>query len=113
GADVDQVAADGLIARVRWFAAGLAVLQFVLAAPPFGEGLPYSRWWGALPVSMVVAINLVGLVRQRVRGPGVSVRWALAQVVGDGVTVLTLLAMFAYEPHSPLWAMLIVPVLEA
>ena len=115
--DVDHDAVDALLARVRWFAAALIGLQFLLLAPAFSGGLPFSPWWGAVPAGMVISVNLAGTaVRRRAGRAGgrpSTERWALVQLGADAVIVVVLLGMFIFEPSTALWSLLVIPVLEA
>jgi len=112
-ADVDQEAVDNLIFWIRWFGAALVVVQFGLNGPPFGRGMPYSRWWAAMPVGILVALQVVALVRRRARRSAVTDAWGVAQLVVDGLVVVLLLAMFTFDPGTALWGLLVIPVLEA
>jgi diguanylate cyclase (GGDEF)-like protein len=104
--------ADRLLRRVRWIAAGLCALQFSLYSPPIGVQLPFSRWWGAVPTSMLIAINVVAVARARRGRPTGSV-WPMAQLVWDCLITAVIIGMFSFDDTSALWALLIIPVLEA
>ena len=114
---VDHDAVDGLLTRIRWFAAALIALQFVLLSPPFGAGLPYSTWWGALPAGQLLVVNAGGLVlrwwHRRAGGATPGEVWAVTQLVADAAVVVVLLVMFTYDSSTALWGMLVIPVLEA
>src|SRR4029078_5909765 len=90
----------------------LCVLQFGLYSPPIGVQLPFSRWWGAVPTAMLVAINAVGVVRARLGRPTGEL-WPMAQLVWDCLTTAVIIGMFSFDDTSALWALLIIPVLEA
>jgi diguanylate cyclase (GGDEF)-like protein len=108
----DPAGADRLLRRVRWIAAALTVLQFSLYSPPIGVPIPFSRWWGAVPFAMIVASNVVGVVRDRT-GRLPSPRWYLLQLVWDCLITMVVIGMFSFDDTSALWALLIIPVLEA
>jgi diguanylate cyclase (GGDEF)-like protein len=112
GGEADLAAVDALLWRLRWLAAGLTVVQFVLYSPPPGHDIPYSRWWGAVPTAMLVGVNVVGTLRRR-SGVAPSNRWAVVQLVWDSATTVVLIGMFTFDDTSALWALLIIPVLEA
>ena len=88
---------DRLLRRVRWIAAGLTILQFVLYSPPPGVQIPFSRWWG---------------IRDRQGRPPTDA-WFMAQLVWDCLVVAVVVGMFTFDDTSALWALLIIPVLEA
>jgi diguanylate cyclase (GGDEF)-like protein len=110
--DRDPAAIDALVRRARWLAAVLACVQFALYAAPPGLHLPFSRWWGALPVGLLVGINLEAHRRVRRRIP-VTQGWALFQVIWDAGIVALLIGMFTFDTTSALWTLLIMPVMEA
>ena len=101
--------ADRLLRRVRWVSIGLTTLQFALYSPPIGVDLPFSRWWGAVPVAVLAVVNVVGVMRRR-QGRAPSERWAMAQLVWDclitvvimifGVTLFFNLARALLTPHK-------------
>jgi diguanylate cyclase (GGDEF)-like protein len=101
-----------LVRRTRWFGAALTCLQFALYTPPPGVQLPFSRWWGALPAGLLVALNAEALRRAR-RGTAGGPGWHLFQVIGDGAVLALLIGMFTFDTTSALWALMIMPVLEA
>jgi diguanylate cyclase (GGDEF)-like protein len=106
------VGADRLLRRVRWISAGLCVLQFTLYSPPIGVELPFSRWWGAVPTAMLVVVNLAGSAHSRFRG-GPLRHWGMVQLVWDCLITAVIIGMFSFDDTSALWALLIIPVLEA
>lgn len=114
GAVQDGLAIDAIVRRVRWSGALLAVLQFILYEPPAGTLLPFSRWWGALPIALLATINVASHRHGRARGTGSDpTRRRVAELVGDSAVILLLIAMFAFDPISTLWTLILVPVLEA
>jgi diguanylate cyclase (GGDEF)-like protein len=108
----DPAAVDALVRRTRWLAAALTCVQFMLYAAPPGTELPFSRWWGAVPVSLLLGVNVEALRRAR-RGTAGAPRWVLFQVVFDAAVVSLLIGMFTFDTTSALWTLLIMPVLEA
>ncbi|MFZ0157541.1 MAG: bifunctional diguanylate cyclase/phosphodiesterase [Kineosporiaceae bacterium] len=112
-ADTDPVAVDRLIRRVRWLCAVLSVVQFTLYAPPPGRELPFSRWWGAVPFVMLVGANLLGTLRARRGRSATAPGWALSQLIWDSLVGAIVIGMFTFDDSSALWALLIIPVLEA
>jgi len=112
GRDRGPAPADVLVRRARWLAAALTCVQFLLYAAPEGLTLPFSRWWGAVPALLLVAIN-VEAHRRALRGTAADPRWELAQLIGDGVVVVILIGMFTFDPTSALWTLMMMPVLEA
>lgn len=110
----DDPAIDLIVRRVRWFGALLAAVQFLLYEPPAGIALPYSRWWGALPIALLALVNLGGQLHDRARGPGRDrTGRRVGELAGDSAVILLLIAMFAFDPISTLWTLILVPVLEA
>ena len=105
--------ADRLLRRVRWVAAGLCVVQFSLYSPPTGVTVPFSRWWGAVPTTMLVASNVVGLLRDRRGRPPVSALVHGPAGLGLPDHRRRASGMFTFDDTSALWALLIIPVLEA
>jgi hypothetical protein len=99
----DPAGADRLLRRVRWIAAGLCVVQFSLYSPPTGVIVPFSRWWGAVPTAMLVASNVVGLLRDRSGRPLVR-SWFIIQLVWDGLITAVVLGMFTFDDTSALGA---------
>jgi len=111
---VDQQAIDVSVYWVRWFAALLTVVQFTLYEAPPGTQLPYPRWWGAVPVASLATINVVGRRYALREGPDHNqAARRVAELAGDSAVVLLLIAMFAFDPVSALWTLILVPVLEA
>ncbi|MFL6099490.1 MAG: putative bifunctional diguanylate cyclase/phosphodiesterase [Actinomycetales bacterium] len=108
----DPAGVDRLLRGVRWIAAVLCVVQFSLYSAPPGVDIPFSRWWGAVPSAMVVAANVAGLVRAR-RGVPQTNRWFMTQLVWDSLITAVIIGMFTFDDTSALWALLIIPVLEA
>jgi len=108
----DAAGVETVIRRARWFAAVLTALQFTLYVAPDGLHLPFPRWWGALPVGLLIAVNLEGLRRLR-RGTAFAPGWVTAQIAADGGIMLLLISMFTFDPTSALWTLLIMPVLES
>jgi diguanylate cyclase (GGDEF)-like protein len=108
----DPAGVDRLLRLVRWIAAVLCVVQFSLYSPPIGVQVPFSRWWGAVPFAMLVAVNVAGVVGER-RGWPAGQRWFVAQLVADCLVTVVIIAMFTFDDTSALWALLIIPVLEA
>jgi diguanylate cyclase (GGDEF)-like protein len=107
-----DVPVETMMRRARWIGAALASVQFALYVPPPGVVMPFSRWWGALPVCLLVAINLEA-VRRALRGTSKSPRWALVQLIWDTGVIALIIGMFTWDVTSALWTMLIIPVLEA
>jgi diguanylate cyclase (GGDEF)-like protein len=101
---------DTIVDRGRWFAAALTAALFAGYQPPAGTQLPYSRWWGALPVALLVAVNLAG---RRWGRAGEAAGRPVRALVGDAVVAVLLVGMFAFDGTSPVWAIVVVPVLEA
>jgi diguanylate cyclase (GGDEF)-like protein len=111
-ADADPATLDRLMRRVRWVFIALTTIQFVLYVPPVGVALPFSRWWAALPVSLLALVNLEAIRRMR-RGTQGSAAWAHGQLVWDAVVTCLVIGMFTFDQTSALWVLLILPVLEA
>ena len=108
----DPSAIDALMRKIRWVGCLMAVVQFALYTPPSGHAMPFSRWWGALPLVLLAAVNVAGLVRVRRRLPA-DEGWVRFQLVWDSAVIVVVLLMFSFDDSSALWALLILPVLEA
>lgn len=105
---------DALVHRIRWFAAALTLVQFALYAPPPGITMPMSKWWGLLPAGLLAATSVVGRWYSNREGPGANQpARRVAELAADGAVVLLLIAMFAFDPVSALWTLILAPVLEA
>src|SRR4051794_39072964 len=100
----DPAGVDRLLRAVRWIAAVLCVVQFSLYSAPPGVDIPFSRWWGAVPSAMVVAVNVAGLVRSR-RGLPQTNRWFMTQLVWDSLITAVIIGMFTFDDTSALWAL--------
>lgn len=114
GPTLEERAIDRIVRRVRWLGAALIVVQFALYQAPGETQIPYSHWWGTLPVALLAALNLGSRWHSRRAVPEPNpTRRRVVELVGDSAVVLILIAMFAFDPVSTLWTLILAPVLEA
>ncbi len=111
GTVAGTAATDGVILRARWGGVALTLVQLLLFVPSDGVSIPFPLWWGALPALMLVLINVVVVAGARSAVP--TAWWHLGAVVGDSVALLLLIVIFAFDPSSALWTLMMLPVAEA
>ena len=103
---------------MRWGAVVFCVVQFAAYSPSPGATPPVALLPVGLALALVLAaINVLDAAvhRRRPRGP-VGLRPGrrdLALLGVDTALVGALVLLFAFDPGAALWALLIVPVLEA
>lgn len=105
---------EAAVRRVRWFAVGFAVLQFMTFTPSAGAGpLPFPRVPPMLAmVAVLVATNLVSRWVSGHPDPDVRRRVGYAEALVDTLLVVVVLWMFGFDPDVRLWPLLTFPVLE-
>lgn len=99
--------------RVRWVGVLFTLVQFGLYRPPAGVSIPFDRAVAAgLAVAALVASNLVSYWASRYsRRP--AILWSYIGLAGDSLMVMAIVWLFSFDGTSALWALLVVPVLEA
>lgn len=103
-----------VLRRMRLAAIVVGLVQFVLYQPPAGIEVPFSRpLAAALFVAALLAINAASYGLSRCCDPARLRLAALGETVADGLLALGVVWLFGFDPHSDLWALLIIPVLEA
>lgn len=105
--------------RVRWGAAVFCAVQFAAYTPGPGVDPPYPL----LPIGLVLAalvavINVAAMAAERwnARVPQVDDRPARRDgwlLVADTTVVIAVVELFAFDPGVAVWALLVLPVLEA
>ena len=99
--------------QARWIGALFALLEFSLYRPVVGMKVPYALVPIGLAIaSVLVLVNLVSLWAVAYRGERFLARLGVAELVVDVAIVLTVVAVFSFDPTSALWALIILPVLE-
>ena len=99
--------------RVRWVGAAFALVQFGLYKPPPGTIVPWDRATAAaLTAGALVLFNLLSLWATR-RSTRPSIGWSYAGLAVDTAIVMCAVWLFAFDANSALWALLVIPVLEA
>ncbi len=104
---------EAAMRRVRWLGVVFTLVQFLLYKPPAGARVP----WPKLPVALafaaaIIAVNLHSLWRSR-RHPDDDVSTSMFGLVADTAIVLGVVWAFSFDGGSALWALLIIPVIEA
>ncbi len=109
----DLVVTASLMRRARLGAAGLTMVQFTLYQPPPGIPMPYPRApMAAAVVAVLLVINAASwLATQRLSITGLRVS-AVTEMFLDTALTYAIVLLFTFDPHSSLWALLIMPVLE-
>ena len=99
--------------RVRWVGVVFAVVQFLLYRPPEGVTVPFDRTLAAaITASILIAVNLVSLWASKYSKRNQMV-WGYMGLVVDSLIVMSVVWLFSFDVTSALWALLVVPVLEA
>ncbi|HUR49846.1 MAG TPA: GGDEF domain-containing protein [Acidimicrobiales bacterium] len=99
--------------RVRWIGVVFTIVQFGLYRPPAGVTIPFNRIpVMSLAVAALVVLNLISYWAAS-RSPRDPLQWAYFGVAGDALIVMSIVWLFAFDGTSALWALLVVPVLEA
>ena len=116
--DPDEVgrlhATATVLRHMRLAALVVGLLQFWLYQPPPGLEVPFSRPLAATAfVASLVAINGASWWAARSRCPTRLRLAAAAETLADSALALGVVWLFSFDPHSDLWALLIIPVLEA
>lgn len=102
---------------LRWMRLAAAVfvaLQFTLYQPPPGIDVPFDRWPAAAAViAAILVVNAASFVACRAHNVRILRGAGYGELVADTMITLVLVWMFAFDPQAHLWALLVVPVLEA
>lgn len=99
--------------RVRWIGVVFTLVQFGLYKPPAGVTIPFDRGLAAgLAVAALVGLNLLSYWASRY-SRSEPIIWSYIGVAGDTLIVMSIVWLFAFDGSSALWALLVVPVLEA
>ncbi len=109
--EVGRASTDLVLARARWAGIALVALQVMLYTPPEGVLVPLSLWWGAVPAAMLALSNLAMHLGRWTGQP--AGHWRLVGLVLDALAVLVLIGLFAFDPTSALWTLMMLPVAEA
>lgn len=99
--------------RVRWIGVVFTIVQFGLYRPPAGVSIPFDRVVAmSAAVGALVVLNLISYwaAHRSSRDP---MEWAYFGLAGDALVVMSIVWLFAFDGTSALWALLVVPVLEA
>jgi diguanylate cyclase (GGDEF)-like protein len=108
-----RAAASGM-AKVRLAGAVFVTVQALLYQPPAGLTLPFP-WW-ALPLCVVPAVMVVsmaGAAAARHANLRVVRFGARAELAADAAIMLGVIFAFSFDHQSQLWAMMVLPVMEA
>ncbi len=109
----DLLATASLLRRGRAGAAVLVSVQFWLYQPPVGMEMPYPRaLFAAAFVAILLLVNAVSLWATRTCDVRGLRRVAIVELTVDAGHIYALVLLFTFDPHSSLWALLIIPVLE-
>ena len=106
--------AAAALALVRAAAVAFVVVQTWLYEPPDGLELPFARW--TVPVACTLAavvVSTLGLALARSSSLRVQRTGAAVETVADALIVLGLLTAFSFDGQSQLWALLLLPAMEA
>jgi diguanylate cyclase (GGDEF)-like protein len=105
--------------RVRWCAVVFCLVQFAAYQPGAGALVaPPVRWYGFALAAALGLVNVVAAVteRRRPRVPRSDGRPAPRDhvlLVVDLAATVAVVELLAFDPSAAVWALLVVPVLEA
>ncbi len=99
--------------RVRWLAVVFTLVQFWLYQPPPGIGIPFDRWSTGLAIAGALAVANVALLAAERRFTDARRAQVLVGLLVDAAVVLGVVWLFRFDNTSGLWALLVIPVLEA
>ncbi len=107
-------AAARSMVKARVVAVVFAVVQALVYEPPPGLELPFDRWLlAASALAGAVLISALGWWAARHRSLAVVRAGARAEIAGDAALVLATLFAFSFDHRAQLWALMVLPVLEA
>jgi diguanylate cyclase (GGDEF)-like protein len=100
--------------RVRWMAVPFTVLQFALYTAPAGLQVPFDTVrTGWLIAGLIAVANVTISVLAARATPDQKRLLVLAGLAIDAVIVVTMVWLFRFDGSVALWALLVIPVLEA
>ena len=109
----DLCATASFLRRARVCAAILLIIQFWLYQPPPDIPMPHARVpMAAGFVAALLLVNLLSLWATRTRTVAGLRTVAVVETAADAALTYGLVLLFTFDPHSSLWALLIIPVLE-
>lgn len=104
---------EQVMRRARWFGVIFCVLEFQLYKPPRGTQVPFAPLAVGLAIAAcLVAVNVISLWASRRTDERGLYRLGFLELGADTGVVIYIVWLFAFDPSSALWALLIIPVLE-